>query len=114
VPTERLESACRADLETHQTIKLKETIRRAGASPYYKQLFKHHDITEQSIQRIEDIAQIPFTTKKDIRDQYPFGLLAVPQSSIRRYHASSGTRGKPTLAPYTTADLANWASLCAT
>ena len=66
-------------------------------------------ITPDDINSIDDIVKLPFTTKYDLRDNYPFGLCAVPMSQIVRIHASSGTTGKPTVVGYTRKDLSSWA-----
>lgn len=66
-------------------------------------------ITPDDINSIDDIVKLPFTTKHDLRDNYPFGLCAVPMSQIVRIHASSGTTGKPTVVGYTRKDLSSWA-----
>lgn len=66
-------------------------------------------ITPDDINTIDDIVKLPFTTKHDLRDNYPFGLCAVPMSQIVRIHASSGTTGKPTVVGYTRKDLSSWA-----
>ncbi|MBY0546454.1 MAG: phenylacetate--CoA ligase [Candidatus Obscuribacterales bacterium] len=114
VPTERLESTSRAELESLQLKKLRESIRRASASPHYRELFKRERRLENiEIQTLTDLSHFPLTSKREIRDRYPHGMLAVPLQSVRRFHASSGTRGKPTLTAYTDNDLKTWAELCA-
>lgn len=113
VPTDRLESTSRAELESLQLQKLRESIRWASASRHYKELFKRGGLENIEIRTLADLSHFPLTSKKEIRDQYPHGMLAVPLESVRRFHASSGTRGKPTLTAYTENDLKTWASLCA-
>ena len=66
-------------------------------------------LTPNDINSIDDIVKLPFTTKQDLRDNYPFGLFAVPMSEIVRLHASSGTTGRPTVVGYTRQDLVTWA-----
>ena len=66
-------------------------------------------IIPNDIRELEDIVKLPFTTKNDLRDNYPFGLMALPMSEVVRIHASSGTTGKPTVVAYTRKDLAQWA-----
>ncbi len=73
--------------------------------PFYKQLFDEKGIEPKSINDIQDIAQLPFTRKEDLRNHYPFGLFAVPREELARIHASSGTTGKPTVVGYTKKDL---------
>ncbi len=70
-------------------------------------------MTPSDFRRLEDLAKFPFTTKADLRDNYPFGMFAVPQDRIVRIHASSGTTGKPTVVGYTRKDIDNWADLMA-
>lgn len=70
-------------------------------------------ITPDDIQSIEDISKLPFTVKQDLRDNYPFGLMAVPMSEIVRLHASSGTTGKPIVVGYTRKDLSIWSEVVA-
>ncbi|MCR5713591.1 MAG: phenylacetate--CoA ligase [Bacteroidales bacterium] len=76
--------------------------------PFYRNKLQEMDITPDDIQSIDDIVKLPFTTKQDLRDNYPFGLQAAPQSEIVRTHASSGTTGKPTIVGYTRKDLEVW------
>ena len=76
--------------------------------PFYRHRLQEMDITPDDIQTIDDIRKLPFTTKKDLRDNYPFGLQAAPQSQIIRIHASSGTTGNPTIVGYTRKDIGIW------
>ena len=76
--------------------------------PFYRHKLQEMDITPDDIRTIEDIVKLPFTTKKDLRDNYPFGLQAAPQSEIIRIHASSGTTGNPTIVGYTRKDIGVW------
>ena len=107
------ETMPRADLEQLQLSKLKETINRAGAIDFYYKKFKESGISSDSINSLEDIRKLPFTTKQDLRDNYPFGFFALPKSKLARIHASSGTTGKPTFVGYTHNDLELWSELCA-
>ena len=75
----------------------------------YRERMQEAGIVPADIQSIDDITKLPFTSKKDLRDHYPFGLLCVPQSEIVKIHASSGTTGKPIVVGYTRNDIANWA-----
>ncbi len=77
--------------------------------PFYKRKMDEIGVTPDDIQSIDDIHKLPFTTKQDLRDEYPFGLEAVPHSEVRRIHASSGTTGKPVVDTYTENDLKMWA-----
>ncbi len=82
-------------------------------SPFYRRRFKEAGIHPSDIKTIEDVTKLPFTTKSDLRENYPFGLFAVPLSQVVRFHASSGTTGKPTVVGYTQNDIRIWIeSLC--
>ncbi len=81
--------------------------------PFYRNKLQEMDIRPDDIQAIEDIKKLPFTTKKDLRDNYPFGLQAAPQSEIIRIHASSGTTGNPTIVGYTRKDIGIWSECMA-
>ena len=81
--------------------------------PFYRNKMQELDIRPDDIQTIEDIKKLPFTTKKDLRDNYPFGLQAAPQSEIIRVHASSGTTGNPTIVGYTRRDIGVWSECMA-
>ena len=81
--------------------------------PFYRHKLQEMDITPDDIQTIDDIRKLPFTTKKDLRDNYPFGLQAAPQSQIIRIHASSGTTGNPTIVGYTRKDIGVWSECMA-
>ena len=81
--------------------------------PFYRHKLQELDIVPDDIQTIEDIVKLPFTTKQDLRDNYPFGLQAAPQSSIIRIHASSGTTGNPTIVGYTRKDIGVWSECMA-
>lgn len=85
------------------------TVRRVTERvPFYQER-----LAERTVTGLADLESLPFTTRSDLRDQYPFGLFAVDRSEVARIHATSGTRGKPTLVGYTRRDLATWAELCA-
>ena len=81
--------------------------------PFYRNKMQELDLRPDDIQTIEDIQKLPFTTKKDLRDNYPFGLQAAPQSEIIRIHASSGTTGNPTIVGYTRKDIGVWSECMA-
>ncbi|MDO4683495.1 MAG: phenylacetate--CoA ligase PaaK, partial [Lautropia sp.] len=82
-------------------------------SPFYRKRFIEHDVHPEELKTLQDIARFPFTTKQDLRDTYPFGMFAVPQSRLVRIHCSSGTTGKPTVVGYTAADVDHWSNLVA-
>lgn len=85
--------------------------RVSGTVPFYRQKLAEAGVTASDIRSIDDLARLPFTTKNDLRDNYPFGLLAVPLSNVIRIHASSGTTGKPTVVAYTVGDIGLWSDL---
>ncbi len=96
-------------LQEFQLEKLKETMAWINEKvPFYNKKFKEMKIAPEDIQSLEDVAKLPFTVKDDLRDNYPFGLCAVPLSEVVRVHASSGTTGKPITGPYTADDLEQW------
>lgn len=103
----------RNKLEDLQVERLKETIGLAANSPYYSELFKKNNISADSIKTIDDVKKLPFTTKEDLRSQYPYGLLTRSLDDFVRLHASSGTTGTPTAVFYTQKDLDTWADLMA-
>ena len=81
--------------------------------PHYRQAFDAKGVHPNDLKSLEDLAKFPFTTKKDLRDNYPFGMFAVPREQVVRVHASSGTTGKPTVVGYTKIDIDHWANLVA-
>jgi len=106
---EKIESLSRDEMIRMQGENLKQTVKYACEKvPFYKHLFEEKGIHPEEIKTIEDISLLPFTTKSDLRDNYPYGLCAVPKSDIIRMHASSGTTGKPTPVFHTKRDLENW------
>ena len=97
-----------------QTYRLKELAYYVYDNvPFYKKKFDEHHIKPGDIRSIEDIRRLPFTTKTDMRDNYPYGLFAVPMEKIIRIHASSGTTGKPTVVGYTAEDIDTWSEVMA-
>lgn len=103
------ETLSRAEMETLQLSRLKETVARVYKKvPYYRAKMEQAGVTPEDIQTLADLQKLPFTTKQDMRDTYPFGLFAVPQDELVRIHASSGTTGKPTVVGYTRGDLETW------
>jgi phenylacetate-CoA ligase len=108
------ETMPREDLEAIMLRRLKTTLDRVYANvPFYREKFKESGITPNDIQSLEDLKRVPFTTKADLRDNYPFGMFAVPMDNVVRIHASSGTTGKPTVVGYTARDINTWAELMA-
>lgn len=105
-----LETMGRKELEVLQTERLKRTIEQASRSPFYKQRFAETGITADRIRSIEDLRQLPFTTKNDLRNHYPYGMAAVPLSKVVRIHSSSGTTGNPTVVLHSQKDLDEWAN----
>lgn len=81
--------------------------------PFYRQEFQKRGIEPGDIKSVEQLKQLPFTLKQDLRDNYPYGLFAVPASEVVRVHASSGTTGKPTVVGYTRRDLGVWSEVVA-
>ncbi len=110
---EELETLPRPELEQLQVDKLRKTIQRASGSPYYHKVFTERGITPDSIQEINDLLKLPFTTKADLRDNYPFGLVSGPLNPCVRLHSSSGTTGNPTVIFHSAADLDSWANVVA-
>lgn len=108
------ETMPREALEAIQLRRLQATLQRVYANvPFYRQKFDEAGITPHDIKRLYDIKHIPFTTKQDLRDNYPYGMFAVPMANIVRIHASSGTTGQPTVVAYTARDIDMWANLMA-
>jgi len=96
-------------LKQFQLEKLRETVSWVNDKiPFYKKKFKEAGISADDIASVEDVAKLPFTEKTDLRDEYPFGMCAVPLEEVVRVHASSGTTGKPVTGPYTADDLEQW------
>ena len=107
---ESIECMDRESLRKIQSIRLKKIVEHVyHNTPFYRKKMQELGITPDDINSIDDIVKLPFTTKYDLRDNYPFGLCAVPMSQIVRIHASSGTTGKPTVVGYTRKDLSSWA-----
>ena len=99
---ETIECMDRESLRKIQSIRLKKIVDYVyHNTPFYRKKMQEMGITPDDINSIDDIVKLPFTTKHDLRDNYPFGLCAVPMSQIVRIHASSGTTGKPTVVGYT-------------
>ena len=108
------EAASREQMAALQSERLVKTVKRVYENiPFYKDKFDSLGIKPGDIRGIEDITTLPFTVKTDLRDNYPFGLFAVPQSELVRIHASSGTTGKQTVVGYTAKDIEVWAECAA-
>jgi phenylacetate-CoA ligase len=104
----------RDNLRTLQVERLRRLVAYASERvPFYRDALSAARVTASDIRSLADLQRLPFTTKADLRDQYPFGLFAVPVQDLARIHASSGTTGKPTVAGYTTADLTLWGEVMA-
>ncbi len=111
---EKIEQMERAEMRKLQLERLKKIVKYAYEKvPFYKNKFDEIGLKPEDIQTLEDIKKIPYTTKTDLRDNYPYGLLAVPMDEIVRVHASSGTSGKPTVVAYTKNDLDMWSDCVA-
>ncbi len=109
-----VEHASRDAISALQLERLKWTLRHAYDNvPHYRRAFDAKGVHPDDLQQLEDLAKFPFTSKSDLRDNYPFGMFAVPRERIVRVHASSGTTGKPTVVGYTQRDIDTWADLVA-
>lgn len=108
------ETLPRKELEALQSTRLKALIERVySAVPYYKEQMDRAGIKPEDIKSVQDLSKLPFTTKEDLRLNYPFGLFTVSLDEVVRVHASSGTTGKPTVVGYTRNDIDTWAELMA-
>jgi phenylacetate-CoA ligase len=104
----------RGELRRIQSERLIETVERVYFNvPYYRHKLQEKGLGPDNIRDIDDISRLPFTTKNDLRDTYPFGMFAVPLSEIVRIHASSGTTGKSTVVGYTRSDVSTWSEVMA-
>src|SRR5690554_4018694 len=108
------ETMLREEMRTVQSERLRDVVERVYYNvPYYRERMQSLGMGPENIASIEDLSKLPFTTKQDLRDNYPFGLFAVPMSEIIRVHASSGTTGKPTVVGYTRHDIGLWSEVMA-
>lgn len=104
----------RDEIAALQLARLQQTVRHAYANvPLYTRKLDEAGVRPEDIRTLDDVQLLPFTTKEDLRETYPFGMFAVPMSDVARIHASSGTTGRPTVVGYTRGDLDRWASLVA-
>jgi phenylacetate-CoA ligase len=108
-----IETLNRSGIEKLQVEKLNKTIGIAKLSPYYGDLFNKLGIKPGFIKNIDDVTKLPFTTKQDLREHFPYGFLAIDQKEVVRLHSSSGTTGNPTVVYHTANDLKEWANLMA-
>ena len=111
---EPIERASRDELRALQLERMQWSLKHAYDNvPHYRAAFDAKGVRPEDLRELADLARFPFTVKSDLRDNYPFGLFAVPKERIARIHASSGTTGKPTVVGYTQADIDTWADLVA-
>ncbi|CUH65291.1 Phenylacetate-coenzyme A ligase [Thalassovita gelatinovora] len=111
---DHIETASRDEIAALQLQRMKWSLKHAYDNvPFYKDSFDKAGVHPDDLNSLEDLAKFPFTVKQDLRDNYPFGLFAVPRQQIARIHASSGTTGQPTVVGYTKNDLDMWASVVA-
>ncbi|HKI63479.1 MAG TPA: phenylacetate--CoA ligase [Burkholderiales bacterium] len=110
----QVETAPREELQKLQLRRLRATLKNAAENvPLHRERMKAARIRPQDVRSLEDLRNLPFTVKTDLRDHYPFGMFARPRAELTRLHASSGTTGKPTVVGYTKKDLETWAGLMA-
>lgn len=111
---EPIETASRDEISSLQLSRMRWSLQHAYDNvPHYKKAFDDCGVHPQDLKSLSELAKFPFTVKSDLRDNYPFGMFAVPQSQIARVHASSGTTGKPTVVGYTKNDVDMWATVVA-
>ncbi len=110
----QMECMGREEMRALQSERLRKTVRTCYEKvPFYKRKMDELGVKPEDIQTVDDVIKLPFTTKYDLRDEYPYGLQAVPMSEVKRIHASSGTTGKPVVGTYTQNDLDMWAECVA-
>ena len=107
------ETMPREQLEQLQLERLQKTVNHCMNSPFYQKRFQELGITPADIKTLDDVRKLPFTTKKDLRDNYPFGICCVPMKDCVRLHSSSGTTGNPTVVLHSQKDLEEWATAVA-
>ena len=109
-----IETASRDEIAALQLSRLRATLQRAYDNvPHYRKAFDAKGVHPDDLKSLADLSKFPFTVKSDLRDNYPFGMFAVPRTQVARIHASSGTTGKPTVVGYTKNDIDTWADLVA-
>ena len=107
------ETFTRQEIESYQLDRLHKTLEHCMNSPFYRERFAREGLKPSDIKTLDDIRKIPFTTKQDLRDTYPFGIASVPLEQCARLHSSSGTTGNPTVILHTKKDLEEWANAVA-
>jgi len=113
-PAARIERASVDELRALQLERMRWSVQHAYDNvPHYRRAFEAKGVHPSDLKELADLARFPFTVKGDLRDHYPFGMLAVPRERVARIHASSGTTGKPTVVGYTLQDIDTWADLVA-
>ncbi|AVB75680.1 phenylacetate--CoA ligase family protein [Methanococcus maripaludis] len=111
---ETIECMDREEMRELQSKRLSDTVSRVYHNvPFYRKKMQSMGVYPEDIESIDDLSKLPFTTKQDLRDNYPFGIFSVPMGEIVRVHASSGTTGKPTVVGYTRRDIAMWSEIVA-
>src|SRR5271170_6171105 len=111
---EAIETASRDEIAALQVKRLKRTLENVYENvPPYRKKFDAAGVSPSDFKHLDDLEKFPFTTRQDLRENYPFGMFAVPRERVVRVHASSGTTGKPTVVGYTREDLDVWASVVA-
>ncbi|MCO5122363.1 MAG: phenylacetate--CoA ligase [Rhizobacter sp.] len=114
VELDPIERASQDELQALQLQRLRWSLQHAYDNvAHYRAAFDAHGVQPSDLKQLADLAKFPFTTKKELRDNYPFGMFAVPRERVMRIHASSGTTGKPTVVGYTAADIDHWSDLVA-
>ena len=108
-----LETMSRPELEALQLERLRKTVSHAMNAPFYKEKLQEMGVTLDDIKTVDDVKKLPFTTKEDLRNNYPFGLSCVPMRDCTRLHSSSGTTGNPTVVLHTQRDIDEWANAVA-
>ncbi len=109
-----IEIASRDEISALQLQRMKWSLKHAYDNvPFYKASFDAAGTHPDDLKSLQDLAKFPFTKKQDLRENYPFGMFAVPREKLARIHASSGTTGKPTVVGYTASDVDMWASVVA-
>lgn len=103
----------RNKLRSLQLERLKRTVKQAIQSPFYKELYQRKGISADRLKHVEAIRELPFTTKQDLREHFPYGFLSLPKKDIIRLHSSSGTTGNPTVIFHNRHDISSWANLMA-
>ena len=111
---EEFETLPRPALEAIQFKRLEDVLKRVNSNvPFYRDSFAKEGVKLSNLKSLEDLQSLPFTTKQNMRDSYPYNLFAAPMEEIVRIHASSGTTGKPTVVGYTANDISVWSELMA-